>query len=399
MKISSISFVVSSCFPISIYAAALEKSASSVLGFLESGHYAEIAFAQVNANVSGQVEHQEFIQQLGINDFSTGNLAKTTNIFNATLKFQLDPHLSLGFIFDQPYGVDVDYNYSPSMGDIQFAIEAAKIKFKSKNLSTLIGYQPTPHWNIFTGMSYQTFSGDLKISGQKYLDFNGYHSHFKQDQAIGWRAGISYQIPDYAFQTTLSYRSKIKHTLETSESIALPFSTAHDTKIETPQSVSFDFQTGLPQQNLFYGSIRWVNWQAFEIQPPKFAAVIQAYAAYLPEIANFKMIDYSNDQWSTKLGLAHQWHPNWFTSIELLWDSGTGNTASTLNPTDGYKGIGMGAMYKYNKHLSLASGVYYLKFFQSKVGTSDFAGTQISGLSSVNKNDAWVSGLKVGYHF
>src|SRR5690606_41937649 len=46
------------------------------------------------------------------------------------------------------------------------------------------------------------------------------------------------------------------------------------------------------------------------------------------------------------LPISHQWPSLGINSIELLWDSGTGNPASTLNPSDGYWGIGLTHLYK-----------------------------------------------------
>lgn len=65
---------------------------------------------------------------------------------------------------------------------------------------------------------------------------------------------------------------------------------------------------------------------------------------------DIKMIDYQEDQWSAKFGIAHQWPFSMINSFEILWDSGTGNIASTLNPSDGYWG-GFGLFSEFSKTL------------------------------------------------
>ncbi len=72
-------------------------------------------------------------------------------------------------------------------------------------------------------------------------------------------------------------------------------------------------------------------------------------------------MEYQKDQWSGKLGIAHQLNPSWLAAAEFIWDNGTGNAASTLNPSDGYLGLGLGMMYKFNPNNFLATGLYYLK--------------------------------------
>lgn len=381
------------------YAAAFEQSNQSIQSFFAKNHYAEVSLAWVRPDISGQVQHTEELQQLGITDFSTGNFARNQFISNVALKLQLHPQLSWGLIYDQPYHVDIAYSYDPIFAGEILPIEAASIQFESHNITSLIGFQPNAHWNFYTGLSYQSLEGNLYLDGQTFYIFNGYQATFEPDSAWGWLAGISYQIPEYFFRTSLTYRSAINHQHKTAESIDLGMNPSPYTEIQTPQSVNLDFQTGLPYQNTLYGTFRWLNWQNFVIQPPTFAAVIDYAAIAFPEIQDFKMIDYREDQWSGKIGFAHQWPSLGINSIELLWDSGTGNPASTLNPSDGYWGIGLTHLYKIQETWDIATGLYYLRFQKPEISSSEAVTPQIAGLSAVSDNSAWMIGLKLGYHF
>lgn len=380
------------------FAAAFEQSNQTIQSFFEKEHYAEVSFAWTHPNVSGQVQHTEILEQLGIQDFSTGQLANNQLVINAALKLQLHPQISWGFIYDQPFYVDVAYEYSPVFAGEPTKIEAADIEFDSHNLISILGYQPDPNWNLYAGLSYQTLEGNLSLVGESFSIFNGYHVQLEQNAAWGWLAGMSYQIPEYFFRTALTYRSAIQHQLETTESITVGIPTSSFTKVQTPQSINLDIQSGLPSQNIFYAGLRWVNWQDFVIQPPKFGAVIDYAALEFPEVKDIKMIDYQEDQWSAKLGIAHQWPSSMINSFEILWDSGTGNPASTLNPSDGYWGVSLGYFQNFQKHWDIATGLYYLKFQKPKTD-SNAAIPQFVGLSAVDDNDVWVVGMKLGYHF
>lgn len=380
------------------FAAAFEQSNQTIQSFFEKDHYAEVSFAWTNPNVSGQVQHTKLLEQLGIQDFSTGQLANNQLVINAALKLQLHPKISWGFIYDQPFYVDVAYQYSPVFAGKPTEIETADIEFDSHNLTSILGYQPDRNWNLYAGLSYQTLEGNLSLVGESFSVFNGYHVQLEQNAAWGWLAGMSYQIPEYFFRTALTYRSAINHQLETTESITVGIPTSSFTKVQTPQSINLDIQSGLPSQNIFYASLRWVNWQDFVIQPPKFGTVIDYAALEFPEVKDIKMIDYQEDQWSAKLGIAHQWPSSVIHSFEILWDSGTGNIASTLNPSDGYWGVGLGYFQNFLKHWDFATGMYYLKFQKPKTDTNT-AIPQFVGLSAVDDNNVWVVGMKLGYHF
>ena len=398
-------FALGACVPIFCNAAALEKSDQSILAFLESNHYVEASYGELYADVTGQVQRTDTLQQLGIQDYSTGNVVNDYHFANVASKFQIAPQLSFGLIYDQPYGANIDYNYQPETLLGKQQIEVTRLKFESENLSMLVGYQPTAHWNIFAGAVYQQFAGKLDLFGANYSILSGYQVDFKRSSGQGWLAGLSYQRPEYALKTALTYRSKITHKSDAVESIngtTLDFVPFDAIEIVTPQSVNLDLQTGLNSKNILYSAVRWVNWQDFEIQPHQFGTVLDYYAQISPEIVHsFNLIDYKKDQWSAKLGLAHILNDHWVASADVSWDSGSGNPAGTLNPSDGMYALTLGAMYKFNSNIFAAYGVKYFHFNKADVGKLDTNNpiTQNSTLSEVGNNSALAHGIKLGYRF
>ncbi|MDD4851840.1 MAG: hypothetical protein PHW70_01560 [Acinetobacter towneri] len=71
------------------HAAALEQSHQSVSAFLQENNYAEITLLYLEPNVSGQVQYQQQLRELGVTDFSTGDLVESKHFINAGLKLQL----------------------------------------------------------------------------------------------------------------------------------------------------------------------------------------------------------------------------------------------------------------------------------------------------------------------
>lgn len=407
MKTPFLKIALGSSFiiPIFSYAAAIEKSDQSILPFLESNNYVELSYAELYADVSGQVQNQQALQQIGVHDFSTGNLVDDYHFVNATAKLQIHPQISFGLIYDQPYGVDLSYDYRPQSNFGRQTIESTHLNFKSESLSMLVGYQPTLNWNIYTGAVYQQFEGELDVFGPSYSVMSGYQAKFKESSGHGWLAGLSYQIPEYALKTAITYRSKIKHQSAVTEDIfdqALSVIPSAKTDITTPQSVSLDFQTGLTPKNVLYSNLRWVNWKDFEIQPRQFGAVVDLAVQQYPDLIKpFNLIDYNTDQWSAKLGLAHQFADRWLGLTDVSWDSGAGNPASTLNPSDGFYALGLAGLYKFHKNSFIAYGLKYFKFNKADVKKLDTTNaiTQNGTLSAVSNNNAFAHGIKIGYFF
>jgi long-subunit fatty acid transport protein len=388
--------------PPTLQAGGMELSGQSIGSFFESDNYAEFTFARLNADVSGQVQNQAALAEIGVTDFSTGNFVEDRNFVQAALKFQPHPKVSVGLIFDQPFGIDIQYHYHPNTVIGPIEIEATEIDFDSHNITSLVGYQLNLAWQIYAGLALQSFEGDLQVFGQSFSFLNGYRAEFEKDYAFGWLTGFSYQIPEYALRTSLTYRSAIKHQVHVNEYIQnnpINFTTADKTTIETPTSINLDFQTGLSQNNLLYASLRWVNWSDYVIQPTQFAAIIASAAQYAPEMHSYKMIQYQKDQLSGKIGIAHQINPRWVSTLDVSWDSGNGNTASTLSPVDGFYGLGLGALYYWQPQSFFAFGTQYLRFNKAKTVQDAEAESKIATLYAVNQNDAWVFGGKIGHHF
>lgn len=370
-----------------VCAAGLERSNQSIQAFFEKGNYAEVSVLQVNPNVSGKVQP---VSSLGNPEFSTGDMVNKQHYFQAALKLQPHPQVSVALLFDQPFFTDVDYQFDTN----QPLSEIADVEFDSNNMTALVGYQPNANWNLFTGVSYQSFSGNLRIGTHVENFYVDYAVHFPKDHAWGWLVGASYQLPEYAFNTAITYRSKIKHHTNASESFwgfPLEIAPQHATTIQTPESINLDFQTGLPAQNFLYASLRWVNWQDFEIQPTQYAAMLQQ----VPNM-NLNLIDYQKNQWSVRLGLAHQWSPKWITAVEGLWDSGAGNPASSFNPVDGYLGLGTGLIYNFTPKTFVISGIHYLYFNQPK---NEQEASWLLNLSQLEERDAWIYHLKLAHRF
>ncbi len=398
MKATAFSITLCIFLPTQVFSAALENSKQSIATFLQPNHYAEFSTAFADANISGNTYRPAANNPAIYTETSTQNFVNHFYLSSAALKLQLDSNWSAGLIYDQPFGADVSYALDPIATSPDDLVNAVGFKVDSNNLTALVGYQPNQSWNIYTGLSYQSLKMHLKISGQSMGILADYIGEIKKDSASGWLAGVSYQRPEYALKSSLTYRSKIRHKQHFQEQVStvpaiplLNLASDQNTTIETPQSVNLEFQSGITANNLIYGSVRWVNWPNFKIVSPLMSS---GNATPVP------LVDYQTDQWSTTLGLAHILNDKWTLMTDIGRDSGTGNPASILSPSDGFYSFGVGGFYNIHSHLFIAAGMKYLKLNKAKIQqVQNGSGSLFRPLSSVNNNNAVVYGVKVGYRF
>lgn len=389
------------------FAAALDRSGQSIAAFLQPNNYFEAGITVLDPNVSGK----------DISQNNTGDMANHYYSPNAALKIQATEHFSIGLIYDQPYGADAQYT-----GQSNF-IENRPLPFQggtsvtvdTENLNLLFGYQPNQNWNVYAGAVYQTLDATVLLRGASYSAYSGYDFKTGRDEAVGWLAGVAYQIPEIALKTSLTYRAKIKHEMNAYENHGIAGFTGSPvfdallnqinnaqgtTEITTPQSVNLDFQTGIIENTVAFANVRWVNWKDFAIRPYKFGA-----ASVLPPIVNktgkkdgFDLVAYTDDQYSVTAGVGRKVNDHWAGNVSVGWDSGAGNPVTTLGPTEGYWNVGVGVQYSPAPNYFIAGGVKYFWLGDAKAQSGSQFNTP-EHVAEFKNNDAIAYGLKIGYKF
>ncbi|KXZ64822.1 OmpP1/FadL family transporter [Acinetobacter venetianus] len=395
-----------------VYASALDESGQSILPFLEKGNYAEANIFVIDPKISGKVRDKPQLVD-NSQDLSTGDMAQSFQYYNAALKLQLNERFAFGLIYDQPFGADVLYpvKQNNSYSETKNLKEGTSVNVDSQNISMILGVKPYQNVQFYLGPVYQTIKGDVALRGNAYTTFfNGYDANFKEDSAIGWLAGMSYQIPDIELKLAVTYRSKIKHEMNVEESIydqPINVTSFEKTKITTPQSINLDFQTGVNQSTLAFINLRWVNWKKFNIRPTQFGAITQAITSELTGGTydqGFDLDSHQKDQLYAAIGLGHQISEKLSIGSEVSWDSGTGNPASSLNPTKGAWGLGLGLQYNPAPNYFIATGIKY--FWLGDAVAQD--GTYHLPIDNIKqnaeqadfKNNSSIAyGLKFGYRF
>lgn len=437
-----------------VFAAAMDRSGQSISAFLQPGNYFEAGISALDANVSGKI--QDNFEPGGgtpskgasLQGTDLSDMADSYYFPNAALKVQLNENFSFGLIYDQPFGAKAKYSTTDAIqkgavnlnNDVVGAFynngEATEVDVKTQNLSLIFGFQPTENWNIYAGPVYQTVEGEVKLRGSAYGPFGavncntptcqtgfkdeagkeksrGYDAKISEDSAVGWLAGVAYQIPEIALKASLTYRAEIKHSVDVQESMmthttlgfALPIFKPNyaykeaSTDVTTPQSVNLDLQTGIMANTVAFAQLRWVDWSEFKIRPNKFGQMASALTQYAAKTdRGFDLVAYEKDQISANIGIGRKFNDQWAGTAMVGWDSGAGNPVSTLGPTEGYWSVGLGGQFSPTPQTFVQAGVKYFWLGDAKSQIASHFGTD-EYAANFEDNDAIGYSLKLGYRF
>lgn len=273
--------------------------------------------------------------------------------------------------------------------------EGTNVEVRSESLTGLLGmnFGDKKQFQVYGGPVAQRIKADVKLRGDAYLTATGYDLNVNPDTDYGWIAGIKYSKPEIALKAALTYRSEIDHSMDVAEYMPLLALTGeqprqvNEMEVTTPESVNFDFQTGINPTTLATAKVRWVPWSDFAVTPPLYN---EATKKRYPE--GLDLIDYDDDQWQVELGLAKRMADNLAISGTLGWDSGAGNPVTSLGPVEGYYSAGIGAKYNFNKNWAISAGGKYLW-----LGDADGNIPNGDDVSKFEDNDGFALGVRLSY--
>ena len=284
-------------------------------------------------------------------------------------------------------------------GEFGTAGENTNVEVRSQSLTGLLGmkFGANKEFQVYGGPVAQRIESEVKLRGLAYGPATGYTSSSNPDMDYGWIAGMSYSKPEIALKAALTYRSEIDHDMNIAETYPLAGTLAGDPaaanrsskyEITTPESVNFDFQTGINPTTLATAKVRWVPWSDFVITPPLYNEVSQR--SYGPDGLN--LVDYDDDQWQVELGLAKRLAPALAVSGTVGWDSGAGDPTTSLGPVEGYYSVGLGAKYNVTPEWAVSAGGKYLWFGDAQ---GQLPSDKI--VADFEDNDGYIVGVKLSY--
>lgn len=356
----------------SAQAGGIDRSGQSIGVLFEKGRYAEFSLGYVAPDVSGND-----VALFG--GFPSGDVARNYSQLSFAYKADLSDRISYAVILDQPFGAHVKYpTFNGTSGSI--ALGGTIAKAESIALTGLLRYKIDDNVSVHGGIRVDRGTGNITLNGAAYGPLAGYNVALDHDVAAGFVLGAAYEIPEIAMRVAVTYNSAITHDFDTVESLN-PALTSN-TKVKLPQSINLDFQTGIAQNTLLFGSVRWVNWSQFKIDPVIFTGV-----------AGGGLVDLENTTTYT-LGIGRKFNDSWSGAASILYEGKGDNLVSPLAPTNGKLGLTLAAIYT-RDNMKITTGINYTKLGNAKpeTGTPDTARADFKG------NEAIGIGVKVGFTF
>lgn len=366
------------------HAGGIDRSGQSITALFEAGRYAEFSLGAVSPDTSGVGAGTTPSLATPTPGASSGNMTDNFFTFGAAYKADINDQLSYAILYDQPFGADVDYP-----GGTGYFAQGSTAEFNSHALTGLLRYKMPNNFSVHGGIRIQTIEASAAIPFVSAGPGPGiarpgapYQVDGDRDTGVGYLLGVAYEKPEIALRVSLTYSSKISYDVDTNESSVLGADRTSTTEVETPQSLNLEFQTGIAEDTLLFGGVRWVDWTAFEIRPADYAA-----------LTGGPLLSYQDDVFTYSLGVGRRLSDTWSVAASVGYEKSNGGFAPNLGPTDGNKSLALAATYT-RDNMEITTGIRYIN-----IGDAD---TTLGGgvaAGNFNDNEAVAFGVKVGFAF
>ena len=338
-------------------AGGLERTPQSPAILFEDGRYFELSFGIVSPDVSG----------IDNDGDASGDMLATYNNFGAAYKADLNETLSYAIIFDQPYGADVAYP-----GGTDNILTGTTAEVNSNALTGILQYNLGNGASVYGGLRAQSLQAEASIPA-----LASYTIDSDTDYELGYMFGAAYERPDIALRVALTYHSETTHDLRLVENSGAGSSDTVQ-EVVLPQSLNLEFQSGVAENTLVFGSVRWVEWTETVINPPVYDA--------LPPTR--PLVFYEDDRITYTLGVGRRLNETWSVLGSVGYEENTGSVTGNLGPTDGFTSVSLGAIYT-KDNMKITGGVRYVDIGDA----TSFSNAQFTD------NSAIAAGLRVGWSF
>lgn len=332
-----------------VFGGGIDKSGQNINILFQSGNLFELSYYEINPTLTPTID---------------SNVANMIRFPSIAFKHNLNENFDFAIIYDQAFGTDI---YYPN--DIQL-LENTFAYAKTDDLTAALRYKINENFSIYGGLRIQKASGKVQLAGAGFGALDGYRVDLDQDISFGYLTGLSYELPQYGLQLSLTYNSKIKHGFDTLETLSGTQIGQGTTSVALPKSYNFGFQTGINPSTLFMFNLRYVYWDQFKVNPAVFES-----------LSGGGLIDLKATQ-SYSAGIAHQYNQKWAFGMFLEYEPASNGISSPLSPSVGYKGISLFSAYTL-ENMEISAALNYTKFGDTDVGIDGVTYHQFKDNSSM----------------
>ncbi len=355
------------------HGAAIERAVPSVVRLMfEEGRYGEVGLVYTDPEQRGRGADLTALGAPLTVPGRTDDLFESHVNFSGAYKSDLTEQWSYGLFFDQPFGADTDYGQG-SFADPPFSYAGTLADLDTYQITGVLAYDATPDIKIYGGLRAQRLDAEAAIPF-----ILSYTVDADADWGYGFLVGAAYARPEIGLRVALTYASKITHELDTDEFTDATQGQNTRTDIDTPQSVTLEAQTGINEKTLVFGSVRWVEWSEFAIEPPVYTQVT----------GGRPLVDYEEDWWTYSIGVARSFTDDLAGSFSVAYEPSVDEVLTTLGPYDGRATATAALSYDVGQ-VNITGGLTY-----GVLGdTTNILDTKF------RDGSVFAAGLRVGYQF
>ena len=327
MKVIAKSVCVLLLSSTSAFAGGFELQTLNTASLYEEGNYGAFSFAKINSDLNGVGANTQKVKTL-----------KDQSVANGELKFETGK-LDIGLVSFRSGAIQMS-------GDSDATFVGSYAPSVNANLNTLAliaKYSIGQNIDVLGGIQQNTLN-DFNLTSV----FGSYDISSKSN--ISYIAGAAYSIPDIALRAEILVQpgSEISTSGNyTSSAITVPglgaipagVPGAVQAKLKTPQTITFNFQTGIAANTLIMGSIHHAKWGA--------AQTTATVATPSPAINGAAAVTSAfGDTTKYTIGLGRKFSDKVSGSLSYTHEAGSGATSkSVFTMSNGSRALSVGMKY------------------------------------------------------
>lgn len=280
------------------------------------------------------------------------------------LKMDLNDQLSAAIIVDEPFGVNVEYTDGAFGGSPVTDLDNGRAHIGSTGVTGVLRYELNNGFSVHGGVRAQQVAGEI-ASAPGFLQA-------ESDFDFGYLVGAAYERPEIALRVALTYNSEIENEL----SGTVNFAPIDDFTVTFPESYNLEFQTGVAEDTLLFGSIRHAKWDGFNLTA-----------------GGAEYVNFSGDTTTYSVGLGRRLSDSLSVFATVGYEeAGTRPSTTALAPTTGTTSYGIGATYTMDQ-LELTAGISYVELGDQTVNAAPGVAFDFDDNSAIG------AGFRIGYNF
>ena len=261
---------------------------------------------------------------------------------------------------------------------------------EAKSTALIARYRINDNMSVLGGLNRYSLSNSTVTTLSAHYVVSG--------DEIAPVAGAAYENKEIALRVELLFQAETDMALTAGSSVAsaVPTVSVPNSKMVIPQTMTLNFQSGIAEDTLLFGSIHRAEWDTAQITIPEILNGVNPVTS-----AKDTKVSKIGSNFSTRtaysLGLGRKINENFSALGSYSTEGGGGATsADPFTLTDGSQTLGLGVRYT-KDNMTITGGYSYTKVGDVKVTypmtplpslTATYADNKVTGL-----------GLKIGFSF